>query len=357
MNKFRLGDYVTIKTGKLDANAADENGLYPFFTCAERALRINIPAYDCECVLVAGNGDLNVKYYSGKFNAYQRTYIIETKDSDSLTVPYLYRFLDYYVETLRNQSIGGVIKYIKLGNLTEASIPLFEIDEQHNIINLLDCLDAIINKMQQQLFDYDNLIKSRFIEMFEHDSLPATPIEKITLSKMPNARKAFGATDLIKYIDISSIDSISCEVARTTEYLLKDAPSRAQQCVSKGDLLVSTVRPNLKNIALVNLSDENLVASTGFCVLRCKECPPEYLKTIVRSERFTHDMCQLTTGANYPAIKNSDILKYQIPLPSKEDMDQFATFVRQVDKLRFETQQQIEKLETLKKSLMQEYFG
>lgn len=164
MNKFRLGDYVTIKTGKLDANAADENGLYPFFTCAERALRINIPAYDCECVLVAGNGDLNVKYYSGKFNAYQRTYIIETKDSDSLTVPYLYRFLDYYVETLRNQSIGGVIKYIKLGNLTEASIPLFEIDEQHNIINLLDCLDAIINKMQQQLFDYDNLIKSRFTQ-------------------------------------------------------------------------------------------------------------------------------------------------------------------------------------------------
>ena len=179
-------------------------------------------------------------------------------------------------------------------------------------------------------------VKSRFVEMFEHDSLPATPIEKITLSKMPNARKAFGATDLIKYIDISSIDNISCEVARTTEYLLKDAPSRAQQCVSKGDLLVSTVRPNLKNIALVNLSDENLVASTGFCVLRCKECPPEYLKTIVRSERFTHDMCQLTTGANYPAIKNSDILKYQIPLPPKEDMDQFATFVRQVDKLRFD---------------------
>ena len=150
--------------GYLDANAADENGLYPFFTCAERALRINIPAYDCECVLVAGNGDLHVKYYSGKFNAYQRTYIIETKDSDSLTVPYLYRFLDYYVETLRNQSIGGVIKYIKLGNLTEASIPLFEIAEQHNIINLLDCLDAIINKMQQQLFDYDNLVKSRFTQ-------------------------------------------------------------------------------------------------------------------------------------------------------------------------------------------------
>lgn len=166
MNKASLGDYVAIKTGKLDANAADENGLYPFFTCAERVLRINTPAYDCECVLVAGNGDLNVKYYSGKFNAYQRTYIIETKDSENLTVPYLYRFLDYYVETLRNQSIGGVIKYIKLGNLTGALIPLVGIDEQHSTVSLFDGLDAVINKTRQQLIKYDTLIKSRFIEMF-----------------------------------------------------------------------------------------------------------------------------------------------------------------------------------------------
>ena len=76
----RLGEFVSIKTGKLDANAADEDGIYPFFTCAENTLRINTAAYDCECVLVAGNGDLNVKYYNGKFNAYQRTYIIEVLD-------------------------------------------------------------------------------------------------------------------------------------------------------------------------------------------------------------------------------------------------------------------------------------
>ena len=65
----RLGDYVNIKTGKLDANAGNENGLYPFFTCSVNPLRINTYNYDCECVLFAGNGDLNVKYYNGKFNA------------------------------------------------------------------------------------------------------------------------------------------------------------------------------------------------------------------------------------------------------------------------------------------------
>ena len=69
MEKVKLGDYTKIITGKLDANACVENGLYPFFTCSNDILRINNYEYDCECVLVAGNGDLNVKYYEGKFNA------------------------------------------------------------------------------------------------------------------------------------------------------------------------------------------------------------------------------------------------------------------------------------------------
>ena len=75
--KVKLGDLTKIKTGKLDANASSEDGQYPFFTCSREPLKISNYSYDCECVLVAGNGDLNVKYYNGKFDAYQRTYIIE----------------------------------------------------------------------------------------------------------------------------------------------------------------------------------------------------------------------------------------------------------------------------------------
>ncbi len=87
-------------------------------------MRINSYSYDCECVLVAGNGELNVKYYKGKFDAYQRTYIVESIDKSIIKVPFIYRFLSIYVETLQNQAIGGVIKYIKLENLTQQ--PLFK---------------------------------------------------------------------------------------------------------------------------------------------------------------------------------------------------------------------------------------
>ena len=90
--KVRLGDLTQIKTGKLDANASSSDGEYPFFTCSKEPLKIATYSYDCECVLVAGNGDLNVKYYNGKFDAYQRTYIIEGNGDGRLFIPYLYLF-------------------------------------------------------------------------------------------------------------------------------------------------------------------------------------------------------------------------------------------------------------------------
>lgn len=163
---YNLGDLVRIRTGKLDANANDPAGLFPFFTCAKEPLRINTHSYDCECVLVAGNGDLNVKYYNGKFDAYQRTYIIESLNSEVLDVPYLYHFMSSYLDRLRHMSIGGVIKYIKIGNLTEAQIPLPPVSEQRRITAVLDKASAVRAKRRQALAHLDTLARSVFIEMF-----------------------------------------------------------------------------------------------------------------------------------------------------------------------------------------------
>lgn len=156
-NKTKLGKLVRIRTGKLDANANDPEGKYPFFTCAKEPLQISSYSYDCECVLVAGNGDLNVKYYNGKFDAYQRTYILESLNHEILNVRYLHHFMDTYLENLRHQSIGGVIKYIKLGNLTEAEIPLPLISEQRRIATLLDKADALRAKRRESLAQMDTL--------------------------------------------------------------------------------------------------------------------------------------------------------------------------------------------------------
>ena len=89
--KTELGEIVELATGKLDANAAKENGEFPFFTCAREALRIDQYAFDQEAVLLAGNGDFNIKHYVGKFNAYQRTYVLRPLIVDGRFLYWLFR--------------------------------------------------------------------------------------------------------------------------------------------------------------------------------------------------------------------------------------------------------------------------
>ncbi|MEW6614963.1 MAG: restriction endonuclease subunit S [Thermodesulfobacteriota bacterium] len=161
-----LGNYVKIRTGNLDANANDPKGIYPFFSCAVAPLRINSYSFDCECVLVAGNGDLNVKYYDGKFDAYQRTYVIESLDKARLSPRYLFHFLSIYVQKLREMSIGGVIKYIKLNYLTDAEIPLPPLDEQQRIAAILDKADSIRQRRQESICLTDEFLRSVFLDMF-----------------------------------------------------------------------------------------------------------------------------------------------------------------------------------------------
>ena len=163
MEYIKLGKICNIKTGKLDANASSLNGKYPFFTCSKEPLKIDSYSYDCECVLVAGNGDLNVKYYDGKFDAYQRTYIIEVNDKDIYRTKYIYLLIESKIEELRKKSIGGVIKYIKLGDLTDINIPIISIELQDKIISNSFKLFNIIDIKTKQILKMDELIKSQFV--------------------------------------------------------------------------------------------------------------------------------------------------------------------------------------------------
>lgn len=132
----RLSEIAHIRTGKLDANAAIPNGPYPFFTCSRTTLSIDSYCFDGEAVLVAGNGDLNVKRHSGKLNAYQRTYIISPKSRSPEEADYIYGLLRLYVDKLRQLSIGGVIKYIKLPFLAELPVGPLNSGIAHEISSL-----------------------------------------------------------------------------------------------------------------------------------------------------------------------------------------------------------------------------
>ena len=124
-------DVFNTTTGKLDSNAMVENGKYPFFTCAKEVFRIDRYAFDQEALLLAGNnaaGKYDVKYYKGKFNAYQRTYVLGLKQNWS------YRLFQYQLEDklayLQQLSLGGLTKYLTMKILGELSFIIPPMDKQ-----------------------------------------------------------------------------------------------------------------------------------------------------------------------------------------------------------------------------------
>lgn len=177
-------------------------------------------------------------------------------------------------------------------------------------------------------------------------------------SKIQRATKCFGGSDEILYIDISSIDNSVQEVNSITSFTMSNAPSRAQQKVEYGDIIVSTVRPNLKNVAFIKQHDSNLVASSGFCVLRTTDdIERNYLFRYITSDIFTQHLMKLTTGANYPAVRDLDVRDSTIPLPPKSTQLAIVSELDKINELIRLKKEQLKDFDNLAQSLFYEMFG
>jgi type I restriction enzyme S subunit len=154
----KLGEIVEkITTGKLDANAANENGAYRFYTCAKNYFFINEYAFDDEALLVSGNGENvgYVHYYKGRFNAYQRTYVITGFNQN---IHFVKIYLDRYLpERIDSEVNSGNTPYIKMGTLTDMRISLPDMREQTRIVTILSDMDAEIAALETKLEKYRNV--------------------------------------------------------------------------------------------------------------------------------------------------------------------------------------------------------
>lgn len=340
---LKLGSLTRIRTGKLDANAADDNGTYPFFTCSREPLSINTCSYDCECVLVAGNGDLNVKYYDGKFDAYQRTYIIESLDKTKLMVKYLYYFLDLYVEILRQQAIGGVIKYIKLGNLADAIIPVPVIEKQREIIEIFEKCNGTIAYRQQELLLMDQLVKSRFIEMFGDPKLNPRKWDMVTIGDIATDVR-YGtsrpATEGGKYPYLRMNNLTYEGYLDLTDLKHIDIPdNEIEKCVVRnGDVLFN--RTNSVELVgktcVYNLDSDMIIAGYIIRVRIDDRVLPVILSSYLNSTVMKEQLRSMAKGAvNQANINAQELRSISIYLPPITLQHEFATFVEQVDKSKF----------------------
>ncbi|WP_181324342.1 restriction endonuclease subunit S [Helicobacter pylori] len=166
--KVRLGDICEITTGSLDANEMVHYGKYRFYTCAKEYYFIDKYAFDTEAILISGNGAYvgYVHYYKGKFNAYQRTYVLDNFSEHIIFVKYfLTMFLQSHIQTNRNE---GNTPYIVMATLKDFEILLPPLNEQIAIANILSDVDHEIISLKNKKRQFENIKKA-----LNHDLMSA----------------------------------------------------------------------------------------------------------------------------------------------------------------------------------------
>lgn len=186
----KLGELVSFKTGKLDSNAAVPNGDYPFFTCSQETLRTNTYSFDTECVRLAGNnanGIYPLKYFHGKFDAYQRTYVVTTRDPNRLTTRFLYYALRPKLTEFRSISTGAATKFLTLTILNETELQVPPLPVQRRIGAILSAYDELMENSQRRIRILEAMARALYREWFVHFRFPGS--EKLP---SPRGRRAGG---------------------------------------------------------------------------------------------------------------------------------------------------------------------
>jgi len=189
--------------------------------------------------------------------------------------------------------------------------------------------------------------------------LPKAPLSELVSPVETWTPEREASDQTFNYVDLSSIDPHTKQIIDHKQLLGSDAPSRARQIIAAGDVLVSTVRPNLNGVARVPCSLNRGTASTGFCVLRPHpdKLDGAYLFHWVRSPQFVAQMVSRATGASYPAVSDRIVGESNVPLPPLAEQRRIAEILDKADALRAKRRAALAQLDTLTQAIFLDMFG
>ena len=297
----KLGKIAIIKTGKLDSNAAVIGGRYPFFTCDPNTLSIDVWAYDTEAVLLAGNnasGNYTAKYYKGKFNAYQRTYIIESANEEELNIRYLCYALNQQLRLLKTMSSGSTTKFLTVRMLDNLDIPLPSINIQTEIVNILSAYDDLIENNQKQIKLLEEAAQRIYKEWFVDLRFPGYENTKI-VDGVPEEWR------------VASIADICDTVGGGTP------STKIQSYYEKGDILWVTPTDITRNFSLALLDTEKKITPEGLKNSSAKILPAETILMTSRASVGFFGMCK------YEVCTNQGFISC---IPKRENLQMYLLF-------------------------------
>ena len=283
---------------------------------------------------------------------------------------FLCKFILSKNDLLISQSRGATIKGIRIDTLSNLIVPDILIDEQRKIAAVLDKVSDLIAKRRQQLDKLDELIKARFVEMFGDPRINNLGMELMPMTELCNIidgdrGKNYPTQDEFsdegyclflnaKNVTTNGFDFENCMfITKEKDELLRKGH------LNRGDIVLTT-RGTIGNLAFYDnsVSYENIRINSGMVILRMNH---DLVSEHFFIEQFKMQLSlikeKIASGSAQPQLPISTMNKIMMLVPSIELQNQFAAFVEQTEKTKTTISRSLEKLETLKKALMQEYFG
>ncbi len=226
----RLGDICNIRTGKKDVNEGSSSGKYPFFTCSKDIHYSDSFSFDTEAILVAGNGVVGeTKYFRGKFEAYQRTYVL---DQFTVFAPYLFLFLKgTLVAELRKHVTGSTMPYIRRGDLENIKIPVPPLPEQRKIAAVLGVVQRAIEQ-QEQLLRLTAELKKTLLHQLFSQGLRGEPQKQTEVGPVPESWEVVPLGDYLTEAQYG----LSAKGAESGQYALLRMTNQQQGHISGANL-------------------------------------------------------------------------------------------------------------------------
>ena len=258
---------------------------------------------------------------------------------------------------------GSTIKRLYNDNILNTVICMPSVPEQEHIGLFFENLDNLITLHQRKFEKLTNVKKSMLEKMFPQNgsSYPeirfkgfTDPWEQRKLGELALFNPKDELPQTFEYVDLESV--VGTEMLSHRTEVKSSAPSRAQRLAHTGDLFYQTVRPYQKNNYLFEKPDNNYVFSTGYAQMR-PYVDGYFLLSLLQSERFVKVVLDNCTGTSYPAINANDLAEIEVAAPSDEsEAQRIGTIFRSIDNLITLHQRELEKLQNIKKSMLEKMF-
>ena len=290
--------------------------------------------------------------------------------SDAIYNEYLYFFLKSKTDYLNSLGRGATFKEISKSIVESIEIPLPEVNQQKEIAEKFKKLEQLISLRKQQLAKLDELVKARFVEMFGDpadnvNNLPASPMTAICQiidgdrGKNYPKQEEFSDSGFCLFLNAKNVTAQGFSFENCT-YITEEKDTLLRNGkLCRGDVVLTT-RGTIGNLAFYDTSVpyENIRINSGMVILRMNK---QVVSEIFFIEQFKMQLdsikSRIASGSAQPQLPISTMNKIEMILPPIELQNQFAAFVERVSQQKQTVQQSLEKLELMKKALMQEYFG